>query len=125
VSVVAEHAEIISNLWCSVEEGRCLMPGRRRYASSMTVHVGSYEFDDVSYDREGDVLYLSRGETHDAGQTLATTEGHAVRLDGDGEVVGITLVNAKWLLERDGKLPVALPGLIEPDAEDLAQALAE
>jgi hypothetical protein len=47
-----------------------------------------------------------------------------VRLDGEGEVVGLTLVNAKWLLERDGKLRVTLPGLIEPDADDLAQILA-
>jgi uncharacterized protein YuzE len=90
----------------------------------MTVHVGSYEFDDVSYDMEGDVLYLGRGETLDAAKTVATPEGHAVRLDGEGEVVGITLVNAKWLLERDGRLPVTMPALIEPDADDLAQVLA-
>jgi uncharacterized protein YuzE len=90
----------------------------------MTVHVGSYEFDHVSYDHEGDVLYLRRGEQRDAADTFGTPEGHAVRLDEDGDVLGITIVNAKWLLERDGKIAVTVPSLIETNADDLAAALA-
>jgi uncharacterized protein YuzE len=90
----------------------------------MTVHVGSYEFDHVSYDSDGDVLYLSRGERREAADTFATPEGHAVRLDKGGEVVGITIVNAKWLVERDGKIAITVPSLIETDADDLAAALA-
>lgn len=90
----------------------------------MTVHVGPYEFDHVSYDRDGDVLYLRRGEQREAADTFGTPEGHAVRLSERGEVIGITIVNAKWLLDRDGKLTITVPSLIETDADDLAAALA-
>jgi uncharacterized protein YuzE len=90
----------------------------------MTVHVGPYEFDHVSYDEEGDVLYLRRGERRAATDTFGTPEGHAVRLDEDGEVIGITLVNAKWLADRDGKVVVTLPNPIETNAEDLVAALS-
>ncbi len=90
----------------------------------MTVHVGPYEFDHVSYDSDGDVLYLRRGERQEAAETFSTPEGHAVRMDENGEVIGITIVNAKWLLERDGKIAVTVPSLIETNADDLAEALA-
>jgi uncharacterized protein YuzE len=90
----------------------------------MIVHVGPYEFDHVSYDGDGDVLYLRRGERRTAADTFGTPEGHAVRLDEKGEVIGITIVNAKWLLDRDGKIIVTVPSLIETNADDLAQALA-
>jgi uncharacterized protein YuzE len=90
----------------------------------MTVHVGPYEFDHVSYDGDGDVLYLRRGERQEAAETFSTPEGHAVRMDNDGEVIGITIVNAKWLVERDGKITVTVPSLIETNADDLAAALA-
>lgn len=90
----------------------------------MSVHVGPYEFDQVSYDAEGDVLYLRRGVQRSAIDTLGTPEGHAVRLDAKGEPIGITIVNAKWLLERDGKIDITVPRLIAPDPDELAQALA-
>jgi uncharacterized protein YuzE len=90
----------------------------------MTVHVGPYEFDHVSYDSDGDVLYLRRGDRQEAAETFSTPEGHAVRLDENGEVIGITIVNAKWLVERDGKVTVTVPSLIETNADDLAEALA-
>lgn len=90
----------------------------------MTVHVGPYEFDHVSYDSDGDVLYLRRDEQQAAADTFGTPEGHAVRLDKGGEVIGITIVNAKWLLERDGTITITVPSLIETNADDLAAALA-
>jgi uncharacterized protein YuzE len=90
----------------------------------MTVHVGSYEFEHVTYDSDGDVLYLRRGEKRAAADTFGTPEGHAVRLDEDGEIIGITIVNAKWLLERDGKISVTVPSLIETNTDELAAALA-
>jgi uncharacterized protein YuzE len=90
----------------------------------MTVHVGRYEFDHVSYDSDGDVLYLRRVEQQAAADTFGTPEGHAVGLDEGGEVIGITIVNAKWLLERDGTITITVPSLIETNADDLAAALA-
>jgi uncharacterized protein YuzE len=90
----------------------------------VSTHVGPYEFDHVSYDSRGDVLYLSRGERREATDTFGTPEGHAVRLDEQGEVIGITIVNAKWLLGREGKITITVPSLIEPDADELAAVLA-
>jgi uncharacterized protein YuzE len=90
----------------------------------VTVHVGPYEFDHVSYDSDGDVLYLRRGEQQAAADTFGTPEGHAVRLDASGEVIGLTIVNAKWLVERDGTITITVPRLIETNADDLAAALA-
>lgn len=90
----------------------------------MSVHVGPYEFDHDSYDSDGDVLYLRRGERQAAADTFGTPEGHAVRLDENGEIIGITIVNAKWLLERDGTITVTVPSLIETNAAELAAALA-
>lgn len=94
----------------------------------MTICVGNREFDDVFYDAEGDVLYLSRGVPTPAAKTLASPEGHAIRLDTAGEIIGITVVNAKWLAERDGRIIVTIPATpapehLETSADDLAPAL--
>jgi uncharacterized protein YuzE len=72
----------------------------------MTVTLGPYEFDDVEYDEAADVLYLNRRENvQAAAKQLATPEGHLIRYADDGDVIGITLVNAKWIAERDGSDP--------------------
>jgi hypothetical protein len=46
-----------------------------------------------------------------------------VRLDERGGVIGITIVNAKWLQERDSGLKVTAPSLMETAPRDLAKAL--
>jgi uncharacterized protein YuzE len=85
--------------------------------------IGNHEFDRERYDPDGDVLYLSRGRERPAASTFATPEGHAVRLDEAGEVIGLTIVNARWLLDRDGKLVVTIPERIESPRADLEPAL--
>jgi uncharacterized protein YuzE len=92
----------------------------------MTVRIGEHEFDDVRYDANGDVLYLSAGTPADADAGDGTPEGHFVRFGEGGRVVGVTLVNARWLIDRDGKLTVTLPGegITELDADALAPALS-
>lgn len=90
----------------------------------MTIRIGNHEFDAVSYDELGDVLYLSKGEPVAASETLASPEGHAVRLNADGEIIGLTLVNARWLIDRDGKITVTIPERIEATERDVAAALA-
>ncbi len=45
-------------------------------------------------------------------------------MDHDRQVIGITIVNAKWLVERDGTITVTVPSLIETNADALAAALA-
>jgi len=91
----------------------------------MKVVVGSYEFDEVRYDSECDVLCLRlQGSRGTAADIFDTPEGHLVYLDADGEVTGVTLIEARGLIDRDGKVPVTMPRVIEPDLTHLAQALA-
>jgi uncharacterized protein YuzE len=94
------------------------------------VRIGDQEFDNVVYDADGDVLYLSRGKPAPAAETLPSSEGHAIRLNEAGEIIGITVISAKWWAERDGRVTVTIPemdpqlGCLEASAEKLAPALA-
>lgn len=96
----------------------------------MTIRMGRHVFDDVDYDAVGDVLYMHKGKPVPAAKTLASSEGHAVMLDDADEIIGITVVNARWLAERDGQVTVTIPEAastserLETSAADLAPALA-
>lgn len=46
-----------------------------------------------------------------------------MRRDEAGEVIGLTIVNAKWLLDRDAKLVVTIPERIESARADVEPAL--
>ena len=85
----------------------------------MTLRIGHLEFDHVVYDDVVDILYLSVGEPREAARSVATEEGHVVRYDEDGHVIGVTLINAKWLAERDGHVGIR----VELAADELAPAL--
>ncbi|HEY1357792.1 MAG TPA: DUF2283 domain-containing protein [Thermoleophilaceae bacterium] len=86
--------------------------------------IGDITFDRVEYDAEGDVLYLHVGDPSAAVDFDETPEGHGVRLDRDGNVVGLTLVRPKRVLESNGDLQVTLPVARQVPAEQLAEALA-
>jgi uncharacterized protein YuzE len=88
----------------------------------MTITIGTITFDHVDYDADGDVLYLSVGEPREAADSFGTVEGHNVRYDATGRVIALTLVNAKWLLDRDGEVRVTIPSRVSADA--LAPAMA-
>lgn len=90
----------------------------------MTVTIDGLSFERADYDTDGDVLYLARGESDGAADAALTPEGHGVRYDVDGSVIGVTIVNARWLLERDGHLTITLPHEVHLDAQDLAAALS-
>ena len=81
----------------------------RSESETHRVHLGPYTFDHVSYDGDGDVLYLSIGEPHDAADSEETPEGHIVRYDGRARAIGLTLVNAKWLLDRRETFSITFP----------------
>ena len=90
----------------------------------MSVTFGGVTFDRVDYDREADVLYLHVGDPHTAVEFDESPEGHALRYDAAGRLVGLTLVHARWLLERDGRLTVTLPApQLQADPQDLAPVL--
>ncbi len=90
----------------------------------MTVQVGGYDFEQVMYDEIGDVLYLRNSSSGGGSSTHGTTEGHAVRLDAEGNIIGMTIVNARWLIERDKTIVITVPQhRIEAPAKDIGLAL--
>ncbi len=89
----------------------------------MSVTIADITFDRVKYDAEADVLYLHVGDPSRAIDFDETPEGHALRFDREGKLVGLTLVRPKQLLERDGELRVTLPVPSDVPAEQLAPAL--
>jgi YD repeat-containing protein len=75
----------------------------------VSVRVAGIEFDKVAYYRGEDVLYLHVGDPAGAVDFDESPEGHHLRYDPEGRLVGITIVNARWLLEQDGRIVVTLP----------------
>jgi uncharacterized protein YuzE len=90
--------------------------------AAMTITIGTLSFDNVEYDADADVLYLSVGEPRMPAESFGTPEGHNIRYDETGAVIAITIVNAKWLLDRDGEIKLTIPSRVP--AADLALALA-
>jgi uncharacterized protein YuzE len=76
----------------------------------MSLTFAGIEFASSHYDPRGDVLYLTvsgyQGPPWDA---LCGDEGHNVEFDESGRVIAITIVGARWWLERDGELRITLP----------------
>ena len=78
----------------------------------MSVTVADIQFEHHVYDRRGDVVYLAV-QGYDAGGIPAgatsTPEGHGIEFDENGNVIALTLVNAKWLIDRDRELRITWP----------------
>jgi uncharacterized protein YuzE len=89
---------------------------------TMNVKIDDLVFDRGGYDAEGDVLYLARGETSRASDAALTPEGHGVRYDDDGQVIGVTIIDARRVIERDGHLTITLPHAVRVEANELAAA---
>jgi uncharacterized protein YuzE len=90
----------------------------------VSVTIAGIEFDNVSYDEGGDVLYLHVGDPASAVEFDETPEGHALRFDSDGELVGLTLVRPQHLLATTGEVKVTLPDERRIPASDLERVLA-
>jgi uncharacterized protein YuzE len=89
----------------------------------MTITLGQLTFDHATYDERGDVLYLHVGEPQAAAEADETPEGHAVRYATDGQVIGVTIVNAKWLLDQGQPIVITLPERVAVDPAVLAPAI--
>jgi uncharacterized protein YuzE len=89
----------------------------------MTVHIGPYTFDRVRYDHDADVLYLSQGDPARAVDFDETPQGHAVSFGENGDLIGLTLIDIRRLLDAgEGELLLELPAKASP--ADLELALA-
>jgi uncharacterized protein YuzE len=89
----------------------------------MSVTIAGIEFDNVTYDREADVLYLWAGEPRRPAYDDAAPEGHYLQYGADGSLIAVTIVNARAILEREGKIAITLPEQ-RVFATDLGDALA-
>jgi uncharacterized protein YuzE len=90
---------------------------------TVNIRIGPLVFDHADYDADGDVLYLHVGPPQSA-EGEETPEGHVVRfLPGTQRIVGLTVMNARHVLNRDGRLVVTVPETVEASADDLAEAL--
>jgi YD repeat-containing protein len=91
---------------------------------SASITIGGVAFDRAADDRDADVRYLHVGDPRTAVDFDESPEGHALRYDATGRLVGVTLVDARRLLEADGAITVTVP---QPrrrgDARDLAAAV--
>jgi uncharacterized protein YuzE len=92
--------------------------------AAMNVKITGLVFGRANYDADGDELYLARGETTEASDAALTPEGHGIRYDTDGHVIGVTIINARRLLDRDGHVTITLPQVVQVAAGDLAGALS-
>ena len=80
-------------------------------------------FDHADYDEAGDVLYLHIGAPQ-PGEGEENREGHVLRFaPGTQEIVGLTVINARRLIDQDGRLIVTVPETVEASAAELAPAL--
>jgi uncharacterized protein YuzE len=89
----------------------------------MTVILGDLTFDNVVYDDGADVLYLHAGDPAIAVEFDESPEGHALRYDAKGRLVGVTIVNARWLPEQGEQVTITLPQPIRVDRDTLAAAI--
>jgi uncharacterized protein YuzE len=90
---------------------------------ALNIKIGSLLFDYADYDADGDVLYLHVGAP-EPGEGEETPEGHVVRFaPGTQRIVGLTVINARHVLDRDGRLIVTVPETVEASADELAPAL--
>jgi uncharacterized protein YuzE len=86
-------------------------------------YLDDLTFDHGHYDAEGDVLYLGRGDTSYASDAALTPEGHGVRYDEGGEVIGVTIINPRRIIESDGYITITLPHSVRVEAGEIAAAL--
>ncbi len=89
----------------------------------MSVTIDNIAFSHSHYDADGDVLYLKTSVPDNAVEFDSTPEGHALRYNAVGELVGITLVSPRHLLAQNGKVEITLPHHVDVDVAALDSAL--
>ncbi|MEX0664751.1 MAG: DUF2283 domain-containing protein [Acidimicrobiia bacterium] len=86
----------------------------------MSITIGTTTFDRVDYDVKADVLYLHAGNPEHGVDFDESPEGHGLRYDVDEKLVGITLVNAKALIDQATPITITIPERVMIDREVLA-----
>lgn len=91
---------------------------------AVSITIGPITFDHADYDEDGDVLYLYVGEPQTS-EGEETPEGHVLHFaPGTQRIVALTVISARRLIDRDGRLVVTIPETVEASLEHLAPAFA-
>lgn len=53
-------------------------------------------------------MYVSVGEPRTAADSQETPEGHVIRYDTREHIIGVSIVNAKWIFDLDQAIAVTL-----------------
>lgn len=85
----------------------------------LQITIAGVSFNRVSYDAEADVLYLHVGDPSTAVEFDESPEGHHLRFDAAGRLVGITLVGVQRDLEAGRRVIVTLPEPVEIGESEL------
>ncbi|HEV7941833.1 MAG TPA: DUF2283 domain-containing protein [Solirubrobacteraceae bacterium] len=89
----------------------------------MNIKIAETVFNNVFYDEDADVLYLHVGDPASAVDFDESPEGHALRFDASGKLVGVTIVGAKALLHTDDEIQITLPEVVHVASGEVAPAL--
>lgn len=84
----------------------------------MSLTIAATNFDRIDYDRDADVVYLSAGDPARAVDFDESLDGHALRYDADGKLIGITIVGARDLVAAGEDVLVS--GSVTLPADELA-----
>jgi hypothetical protein len=84
------------------------MPRATLTSCGMALRIGRHTFHFTTYDPPSDVLDAGL-EGPPNGRRERSPEDHVWRLDDEGRLVGITFMNPRRQLERDGAVYVTLP----------------
>jgi uncharacterized protein YuzE len=74
----------------------------------VSLRAGPYTFSHVTYDPPSDVLYAAIGRPR-PGRREQTPEAHYLRFDAKGRFSGITFMDPRQQIEREGGVYVSLP----------------
>lgn len=74
----------------------------------MAIRVGPHTFPYVTYDGPSDVLYARQDRSGSVARR-STPEGDYLTFDADGRFNGITVMEPRERLERDGAVYVTTP----------------
>jgi uncharacterized protein YuzE len=74
----------------------------------MSVAFGDIIFDQVDYDEEVDVLYLSTGGVKPV-EREESPEGHILRFDENGVICGMTIIGVSRFLDAEENAKVTMP----------------